>query len=582
MATAKRLYLYFVSGTGLGMALFGAIAMLHLLLNKVGLGPQNSGSALSTDGDRDLLAMAVAVGLVGLALWIFHWALAERMVKAEGDAGASERASIVRSVYFAIVLAVLLGIAAVAAVQQLGDSIANALGARLSFSMSLDDSWSVAAIVVSFAAWAYHAWVRVRDVRQGTPIEGAAAWISRFYLYGAAFVGLGSMLGSISSMINTAGSALANNTYGDVSSMLIQPQLGPSTTSWWVRPVVAAIVGLAVWGAVWLSHWLYSNSLRFDGNSARSISERTSRVRLAFMMVVVIWGVASVAGAVSSGIGSLLMTVTGVGSSGVVPLWYTTLLPVVAALPALAAWLLHRRRAFAESAVGPAGVSAARIASYLTAWVGLGLIADGFEIALSTAFGKWLPGSNGGLFGSTTDDTTFKLMFALAAGYLLSGLLFWVWPWLSSQRRRYVAGSTEVGSSSRGYYLYLVVGSAIVGGAFSLALILYPYLRLAFGLPETNLASTINMPLSLLIVSAGLLAYHAIVLRSDARPPRLPDSWQVATEPAAPLAPEAPAPIAADVPAPIAPEPQAPIAADLPAPIAPEAPAGDAPGTPTA
>jgi hypothetical protein len=558
MATAKRLYLYFVSGTGLGMALFGAIAMLHLLLNRIGLGPQNSGSALSTDSDRDLLAMAVAVGIVGLALWIFHWAVAERMVKAEGDAGSSERASIVRSVYFAIVLAILLGVAAVALVQQLSDSIANILGARLSYSMSLDDSWSVAAIVVFFAAWAYHAWVRARDVRQATPIEGAAAWISRFYLYGAAFIGLGSMLGSISSIISTAGSAILNNSNSDISSMIMQSQLASSSTPWWVRPVVAAIVGLAVWGAIWLGHWLYSNRLRL-GSSSRSVSEQTSRVRLAFLMVVVIWGVASVAGAVAGAIGQLVANVSGVQSFATLPLWYTTLVPVIAALPALAAWLLHRRRAFAEATVGPAGVSAARIASYLTAWVGLGLIADGLELALSTAFGKWLPGSNNtGLFGSTMDDTTFKMELAFAAGYLIAGLIFWVWPWFSSQRRRHEPASTEIGSSSRGYYLYLVVGSAIVGGAFSLAMILYPYLRLAFGLPEANLASTINMPLSLLIVSAGLLAYHVFVLRGDARPPRLPDSWQVATELPAPPALEPPAQTAPDAPA----APDAPTAPD--------------------
>jgi hypothetical protein len=565
MATAKRLYFYSVSGTGLGMALFGVVALLHLLLSKIGLGPQNSGSGFAADADRDLLAVAIAVGTVGLALWIFHWAVAERMVKAPGEAGASERASIVRSLYFAVVLAILLGVAAVAAVQQLSDSIANVLGARQSNSLSLDDSWSVAAIVVFSAAWAYHAWVRARDIRQGTPIEGAAAWVSRFYLYGAAFIGLISMLGSISSIIYTAASAAINNPSGtDFSSFFLQPGVAQSSTPWWVRPVVAAIVGLAVWGAIWLGHWLYSNRLRSGESSARSTSERTSRVRLAFMMVVVIWGVSSMAGAVASGFGSLLMTATGTDYSTGLPLWYTTALPAIAALPALAAWLLHRRRAFDEAAVGPAGVSATRIASYLTAWVGLGLIVEGCELGLATIFGKWLPGASTGMVYSGS-DSVFKLELSLAAGYLISGLLFWVWPWFTSQRRRHELASGEIGSSSRGYYLYAVVGSAILGGAFSLAFILYPYLRLAFGLPQANLASIISAPLALLLVSAGLLAYHAFVLRSDARPPRLPASWPVAAEPPAPVQP---------VPA------AAPVPAEQPTAAAPM-PAGE-PGSPTA
>jgi hypothetical protein len=578
MATAKRLYLYSVSGTGLGMAAFGAVALLHLLLNRVGLGPQNSGAGLAADADRDLLAVAIAVGIVGLALWIFHWAVAERMVKAPGEAGASERASIVRSLYFAVVLAILLG-AAAAAVQQLSDSIANVLGARQSSSLSIDDSWSVAAIVVFSAAWAYHAWIRARDVRQESPIEGAAAWVSRFYLYGAAFVGLVSMLASISSIIYTAASEIANNSHGaDFSSMFLQPAAVQSATPWWVRPVVAAIVGLAVWGAIWLGHWLYSNRLRAGESSTRSTSERTSRVRLAFMMVVVIWGVSSIAGAVASGVGSLLMTATGTDFSSSLPLWYTALLPALAALPAVAAWLLHRRRAFDEAAVGPAGVSATRIASYLTAWVGLGLILQGCELGLATIFGKWLPGPSTGMVYSGS-DSVFKLELSLAAGYLLAGLIFWVWPWFSSQRRRHEPASAEIGSSSRGYYLYAVVGSAILAGAFSLAFILYPYLRLAFGLPQANLASIISTPLALLLVSAGLLAYHAFVLRSDARPPRLPASWPAAAEPPASVQPvpaEPPATAPAEAPVPVA----APVPAEPPTAAAPT-PAGE-PGSPTA
>ena len=181
MATAKRLYLYVVSATGLGMAIFGAVSMLHLLLNKIGVGPQSSAaSSLTSNADKDQLSVAIAVGVVGLALWLIHWAIAERMVRGSSEVAAAERASIVRSVYFAVVMAVTLGAAASLAVQLAGDSLANGLNARQSFSFQVvDDSWSLAAIIVLFAVWAHYAWCRAHDIRQGTPITGAAAWVSR-------------------------------------------------------------------------------------------------------------------------------------------------------------------------------------------------------------------------------------------------------------------------------------------------------------------------------------------------------------------------------------------------------------------
>jgi hypothetical protein len=573
MATAKRLYLYSVSATGLGMALVGAVAMLHLLLNRAGLGPQNySNSSFGSDADRDLLSIAIAVGVVGLVLWLSHWAIAERMVKALGDAAAAERASIVRSVFFAIAMSILLATAATLAVSLLSDVIANVLNATVSYSTALiDDSWSVATIVIFLGVWAYHAWIRARDVRRGTPINGAAAWVSRFYLYGAAFVGLLSVLGALSSIINTVAAEIAlphATTTSDFSGVYNLQLLTGSTAPDWVRPTVAAIVGIVIWGAVWLSHWLYSNRLRSDQGvpSDRSIAERTSRVRLAFLMVVVLWSVSSIAAGIASGLGMLFATALGMKSDNI-PLWFEIVVPPLAALPAVAAWWLHRRRALSEAPVGPVGVSARRIASYVTAWVGLGLIADGLMEGLSTIFGKWLPGAASASSDAFSDDL-WKYALGLSFGFLVAGLVFWAWPWFSSQRRRNAPDSAEVGSSAR---------------SFSLAEILYLYLKLGFGLSEPDLATTISLPLALLITSALLFGYHALVMRGDARGPRPPRGMEFAPSPFAPMPPFFGATAAAPE-APAAPEALAAPAAHATAapdqPAAPEAPVAQSEPTP--
>jgi hypothetical protein len=586
MATAKRLYLYVVSATGLGMAIFGAISMLHLLLNKIGLGPQSSAaSSLTSNADKDQLSVAIAVGVVGLALWLIHWAIAERMVHGSSEVAAAERASIVRSVYFAVVMAVTLVAAASLAVQLAGDSLANGLNARQSFSFQIvDDSWSLAAIIVLFAVWGHYAWCRAHDIRQGTPITGAAAWVSRLYLYGVAFVGLLSVLGALSSIIVTAVSQLLPNTttapYG-VDPFLYLGISQPSTPTW-VRPVVAAVVGIAIWGLIWLSHWLYSNKLRSgqDDQSYQSFAERTSRVRLAFLMLVVLWGVSSVASGLAAGLGSLFSTMLG-QKLGPTPMWYVVVVPPISALPAAAAWWLHRRRALSEAPYGPAGVSARRVAGYLVALVGLGLIVSGATQALATIFGQWFPGPSSSSFypGISVINDFWKYQLGASAGMILAGLILWVWPWFSAQRRRGYEWAIEVGSSARSYYLYAVVGSALLAGAFGLAMVWYRYLRVGFGLPEKSLASEVVTPFAILLVAVALFAYHAFVMRSDMKGTGQPKY----VEPVAPMAPvDAPAAPMAPM-APMAPV-DAPVDAPVTAPVAPvDAPAAPIdPGAPTA
>src|ERR1035437_4868191 len=520
MATARRIYLYGVSAAALGMLIGASVAMLHLLLSKAGLGPQGlPGSPLITDIDRQILAGAISVGFIGLALWLSHWFMVERMVRKPGEEGAAERASIVRAVFFGAAMSAALLVAAALAAQLIGNSLGNIVDktpvpnyltpiySPLSY---VDDAWSLSIIIVALGAWAYHALIRARDLRYGTFIGGAAAWVSRFYLYGAALVGLRTVLTSIAAIIGFFGSELFKD--GQTSSFYVS-----NTTPYWVRPVLSALVSILIWGVVWLLHLLYSNKLRSGSGvvTQQNASERTSKVRLAFFMVVVVLGATTVIESFGMSLGYLLDKLFG-DTISTSSLGYTLVIPPLAAIPAAVAWFLHRRRGISESAEKTTGPSGRRISSYIVALIAVYAFASGAVTALAAVFGQAFATPNL-LYGSYSPPSEFwKTELALGLGMLIAGAAFWIWPWFSSQRRRRADG--EIGSTSRSLYLYSISGSLILVGAVSLAVIAFLYLGLALGLTDTSLGSEVTTPLALLIPAVVLFLFHALVLRGDTKP----------------------------------------------------------------
>jgi hypothetical protein len=414
-------------------------------------------------------------------------------------------------------MAATLLTAAALAVQLVGSSIADRLGATSVSPFFIDDAWTLAIIVILLATWAYHAWIRARDLRQGTFIGGAAAWFSRLYLYGAAFVGLVGVLNALSSIIATVAAVFVANKEAGPFGMDPYAYLAlvQNPSNWWLRPIVAAIVAIAVWGAIWLSHWLYSNRLRSGADLAgQSAAERASKVRVAFFAAVVAFGVFSVVTGLAGTVEEIFDGSLGVQTT-LVPVWYLELVPPAMAVPAGIAWWWHRRRALSEEPEGPAGVSARRVVGYVTALVGMFAIADGAAAALAALFGHWFVTPIVSPDGETLADDLWKFGFASGAGLLVAGAAIWIVPWLSSNHRRATDKAIEIGSAARSYFLYVVLGSAVLAGAITLAMILYRYCRVGFGLPETDLPSEVSTPLAVLVVAAILLAYHGWVLRLD-------------------------------------------------------------------
>ncbi len=552
MATARRLYLYVVSAASLGVWTVAAVLLLRLILNRAGVGSGLCPSCLApvTDApDRDALAFALAAGAVGLVLWLIHWGRLEWSVRAAepSEEAVAERHSIIRSAYFLLVLAITLLTSVTLLVQLVSRAVPDMLNASGSSFLPLGDDWSIAIVVVLLGVWAYHAAGRARDVRQGPVIEGAAAWISRLYLYFAALEGVIGWVGGIGTLITVVAGQWAFPVSWFAST-------GTSAGPAWVRPVTAAVMAILVWLAVWLVHWLYADRLR-SGHSAQSAAERASRVRLGYLGVVVLWAVLTVVTLAAQSLGQLLIWAFDLTPKypGTVsysfPAWYVILTPAVAALPVLAAWLWHRRLALAESAEGPAGVSARRVMGYLEAFLGMATLAVGMLVLLSTLFQEWFagPATSDSLLAmprtfqglAAYHDQLFRSSLASALAVAVVGLAIWLWPWISATRRR-AAGAAdrvaELTSSARAYYLYVLMTSALLVGAAALGVILYRYLRVGLGLDEHALASDVSGPFAWLLVAAAVYLDHAWVQWRDRATPRGSGTGREPQEPQPPQA----------------------------------------------
>ena len=77
MQTARRLYLYLVSGVALGFVLFGLQSLLQILLDTLGVRGNVLGGG--TDSGQQL-SLALALVGVGTPVWLLHWWFAERGV----------------------------------------------------------------------------------------------------------------------------------------------------------------------------------------------------------------------------------------------------------------------------------------------------------------------------------------------------------------------------------------------------------------------------------------------------------------------------------------------------------------------
>jgi hypothetical protein len=503
MQTVRRLYVYLLSGVSLGVLLYGLASLLEALFGAIGLSHQQD-VYRSGGWESERLSLALALIGVGAPVWGIHWWLAQRSL-APGRGGAEEeRASALRALYLSVVLVALLVWGASSALALGREAVAALMSApRPDYYGGSGSAAASAALLVSALAWAYHVLVRRRDLARGA-LSGAAAWLPRLYVYGIAFAALAAALQTTGELLRLAGEAIwPVPTYGDEGYRAYH--------------LAETISGVVVWSIAWLGHWGYSGRLIAAGGW-RAVSERDSRLRLAFFVAVLLAGTAGVLGLLGEAGSTLLRAALGATSpildpaGSVVPDNETLRLVTVAlasAVPWAVAWWFHRGRLHREALESddphrPA--LAVRLDLHAVSLVGLAFGAVG---------AGWLVGLGvDAVLGGTRGRDGWELAEFVPMTVL--GLAVWAWRWLPIRARYAADPDGESASTIRRAFLLLILAGSVIGAIAALALVLY---RLFGSLLGANLAgnavSELSTPLGMLLAAGVVAAYHGLALRRD-------------------------------------------------------------------
>jgi hypothetical protein len=499
MQTARRLYLYALSGIGLGVLVAGISLLLTTLLEAIGL---DGGSVLSGEqATRERLTLATAMTAVALPVWLIHWFLAQRSVQT-GRANADiERSSAVRGLYFAVVLGGLL-LAAFLSLTSLIEGIVLGIAGEETFNSPAGE---IGLIVAAGAAWGYHFAVRLGDWRRG-PLSGAASWLPRAYLYGATFVGLMVLLFGLADLLALVARLLANSPDDNIAS-----GSGP----WWAFLLASGVARVLVGGATWLGHAWYARRLWADPGHRGAI-ERPARLRFAFYVAVLVVSAAAAIGFLGQ-VGSLLIgAALGApatdGGSG--DLLGDVLAAALAAIVFAASWWVHAaelRRAARELGVDALIPWPDRLVAYPTALVGLAAGAGGAARLIGLVVDLVLGGGRV-IAGSDSSDR----VFADFAPYAILGLGVWLWHWSVIARTAEADPVTEAASTVRRTSLLVTLAVAILAGVASLGVILYRLFGTLFGLDvPASVASELSIPIGVLVMTVAIAIYHGQLLRRD-------------------------------------------------------------------
>lgn len=496
MQTARRLYVYLMTGIGLGVLAWGVTLLLTTLFEAMGLraAPISGGEQFT----RERLTIASALTAVALPVWLIHWWLAQRSVRPDRAEADLERTSTVRGLYFAVVLGVLLAIGFGAASNTVESLVLGMLAAPLTLQPPLAPA--LALLLTVGVAWAYHVIVRLRDMARG-PIEASAAWLPRLYLYLAV---LGSLLVLVFGLTGLT----------DLLRRLVfeQEQAYLGGTDWWAIPLATSISAIVVGGISWAAHWGFVSRLRNEPDW-RGTAERGSRLRLAFYAAVLIIASTAVVVYLASGATPLIEAALGAWESQRGAPLGSAISGAVSGLLFGAVWWFHARWSRAENVGVERAAAAWRLEAYALALVGLAFGAVGLGWLLGLTLDVLLGGSR-----TLIAQGIWERELAGYLPFALLGFATWIWQWARIAGRYAAAPAAEASSALRRAALLLVIASAIVAGIVSLGLILYRLFGTLFGLQlRGDIVSDLSTPLGALIVALAVLAYHALMLRRDQR-----------------------------------------------------------------
>ena len=485
MLTVRRIYLYLVSAISLIAITWAVIGLARLIITE-GIG----------QGQITGLASLLAIIIVGLPIYLFHWLMAQRSIQSS----QAEFVSPIRQVYF-------YGIMAAGAAPIIGNMyrlLDNVLVALLGgtqpsyYPYDLTTGEHIAAILVWAVVWLY-TWRLARPLanRQDSTHLAINLSIRRLYL-----------------LIFSLG-GLALTTWGAIGLMRTLMEL--SSLVPWRTPIANFSAQLLVGGAGWVGYWFI---LQRDFAGGHPAEERSVLRKIYLYLAVFVYTVMTLSS------GSLLLKrfielALGAPPSGE-PLLVQLGIPVPLLVVGLVLWVYHWRvvkQDAVQAPEGPRQATVRRIYAYLVAALGLITLLTGVIGLLIQLID---------LLTSPVDVgfNTYREEIALLTAMIIVGLPVWLLPWRNMQRlavRAFqgteadsTAGVEERRAIIRKIYLYFFVFIASLGIFGSAGWFVFHILTALLGadLPDDFFTLVLDA-LVIALVSVGVWLYHWGAIRHD-------------------------------------------------------------------
>jgi hypothetical protein len=482
MLTVRRIYFYAVSCISLVAVVWAIIALARLLLDG-GIG----------QGQIIGLAWALAVIIVGLPIFLFHWLLAQKFAADSPD----EAQSPIRYAFLYIVM-VFAAVPVLSNLYNLLDRFFIFLTGGIQpqyypYDMSVADH--LVAMAIWAIVWAF-VWRFTRQAGNGNPAADINLSIRRMYL----------LLFSLAGLIIL--------TWGTLG--LLQTLMEMLTGSVWRTPVANYSAQVLVGAGIWAGHWVM---LQIGFTTGQPAEERSILRKVYLYLVVFVFSILALTG------GTLLLKRIFELLLGAPPTTEPLLSQLSTVVPMLVVgglmWVYHWtvvRQDAAQSPDGPRQAAVRRIYAYVVATVGLWATLFGIG-GLLTLLVELL--TDPPAIGFSAYRETVALNIALT----LVGTPVWWVPWQARQRWATLPatdgdpqspGSAERRSLVRKIYLYLFafVAALVVFG--SIGWFVFHLLTAVLGadLPTDFLTLVLNA-LVIGLLALAIWLYHWWVIRQD-------------------------------------------------------------------
>jgi hypothetical protein len=478
MSAARQVWLYLLTFISLGIFSAG-IGQLLTLLFDVTIISSYITSTGGTPFDLELLAMGLAMTLIGGPLWFLFWNSARKRIRQN----PLEANSLMRKLFLSFVMLVT----ALTFLPTVSSFFQWLLSGPIAGSFS---SSNLATVIVTGVIWFYHFSVSSREGFK----EPGAKTLQRLYVYTLSAFGLIWLVSGFIVLVNTL--------------VLNLPIWGSSfiSISFWNDATVSAITLILFGGIAWYFHWFQLAKGDFD-----------SALRQVYFYLFTIAG-GAILTLVSTTIvlHNVLSFIFGSAADATITHFQFLGWSIPAIITGAGVWLYHRALSHEEAAkVEERSESARRVYIYLMNFLGLGTTIAGLVM----------------LFGIVLEFIIFTLsttiiptsgwwreQLAVCLALLLVGAPMFVYFWNSAFKRAQTKALEEFRSLARRIFLYTTIGISIVALAAGLVNIVY---QIISGVLDASSSVSIlqdsRWSLQAILVAGPVLWYFWQVLKGDQR-----------------------------------------------------------------